>query len=97
MDTLLIGLPARYRRPKEPITLKGRVVITISENLGDSNWIAMTMKIRNTPVTRAPPRAPSSSPIISSRELAANSTSGGIFHWDTNSFTSFSAVFLYSA
>ena len=37
METMLMGLPARYKRPKEPIRLKGMVVITIRENLGDSN------------------------------------------------------------
>ena len=97
MDTMLMGLPVRYRRPKEPIRLKGMVTMTIREYLGDSNCMPITMNIRNTPVTRAPPRVPSSSPIISSMLLVAGLTFSGSFHSFTNAFTSFSAVFLYSA
>ena len=68
----------------------------ISENLGDSNWIAITTNTRKTPVIRAPPKAPISLPMLSSMAFGAISTSFGIFQLRTNSFTSFSAVFLYS-
>mgnify|MGYP002508234381 CR=1 FL=1 len=40
--------PVIYKRPKEPINAKGMLIITISENRGDSNCIAITRKIRNT-------------------------------------------------
>ena len=37
---------ARNISPKEPIKLNGIVVITMIENFGDSNWAAITTKIR---------------------------------------------------
>ena len=64
------------------------------ENFGDSNWIAMTMKIRKIAVTSAIPNAESSSPIDSSRLLVAISTPYGNSQFCTKLLTSFSAVFL---
>ena len=96
IDTILIGLSARNSIPKDPISENGMVVIIISENLGDSNWIAITTNTRKTPVIRAPPKAPISLPMLSSMAFGAISTSFGIFQLRTNSLTSFSAVFLYS-
>ena len=34
-----------YNSPKEPINAKGILIMTIMENLGDSNCMAMTRKI----------------------------------------------------
>ena len=45
--------PVSFRKPKEPIRLNGIVVITIKENLGDSNCAAITTKSRNTAVAIA--------------------------------------------
>ena len=94
MEFILIGQSARNRNPKEPIKLNGIVAITIRENFGDSNWIAMTMKIRKIAVTSAIPNAESSSPIDSSRLLVAISTPYGNSQFCTKLLTSFSAVFL---
>ena len=48
-----MGLSARNKNPKAPTRLNTMVVITIREYLGDSNWIAMAIKIRKIAVTKA--------------------------------------------
>ena len=60
---MLMGLSASQRRPKAPIRENGIVVITMMENLGDSNWAAMTTNTRNTAMAMAWPgkRIPHSS------------------------------------
>ena len=63
---MLMGLSASQRRPKAPIRENGIVVITMMENLGDSNWAAMTTNTRNTAMAMAWPREENSSFIISS-------------------------------
>ena len=60
-EYMLIFESASHRRPKEPIRLKGMVVITIREYLGDSNWAAITTNTRNTAVPMAENRAENSS------------------------------------
>ena len=87
MDTILMGLSAMNSSPKEPIRANGIVVMIISENFGDSNWIAITTNTRKIPVISAPPRADISSTMLSSVALAAISTPSGISQLRTNSLT----------
>ena len=51
--TMLIVTPVTFSRPKEPTRLKGMVVMTMKENLGDSNWAAMTTNTMNTAMAMA--------------------------------------------
>ena len=53
IEVMLMVTPVSFRRPKEPIRLKGIVVITMKENFGDSNWAAMTTKTRKAAVAMA--------------------------------------------
>ena len=87
MDTILIGLSAINSSPKEPIRANGIVVMIISENFGDSNWIAITTNTRKIPVISALPRAVISSIMLSSAALAAISTPSGMVQLRTNSLT----------
>ena len=43
---MLMALSASHKRPKAPMRQNGMVVITMIENLGDSNWAAMTTNTR---------------------------------------------------
>ncbi len=58
--------PVMNSRKKDPIRLNGILSMTMSENTGDSNCIAMTRKIRKTAVKIAFPIAVNSSVSISS-------------------------------
>lgn len=49
-ETMLSVEPVMKRSPNEPISAKGILIMTMAENLGDSNCIAITRKIRNTAV-----------------------------------------------
>ena len=53
MAVILILTPLKYKSPKAPINENGIVNITINENLGDSNCIAITINIRNIAVKSA--------------------------------------------
>ena len=66
MDVMLMDTPVSFRNPNEQIRLKGMVVITITENFTDSNWAAITTKIRNTATAMAWYREENSSFIIRS-------------------------------
>jgi len=69
--------PEINSRKKDPIRLNGILSMTISENTGDSNCIAMTRNIRNTAVIIAIPIAINSSFIISSMVLTVCPTPSG--------------------
>ena len=66
---ILIVTPVIFRKPKEPTRLNGIVVMTITENFTDSNWLAMTTNTRNTAMAIAEYREPNSYCIILSRLL----------------------------
>ena len=87
-----MGLSARNKNPKAPTRLNTMVVITIREYLGDSNWIAMAIKIRKIAVTKAWPREPSSSFICSVMAFGTWETPCWKSHWSTNASISGSAV-----
>ena len=63
---MLMALSASHKRPKAPIRQNGMVVITMIENLGDSNWAAMTTNTRKIARAMAWNRAVNSSVMDSS-------------------------------
>ena len=65
-DGILIVTPDNSIKPNEPIRENGIQIITMIENLHDSNCMAMTIKTRKTAVAIAPNNAPNSSIICSS-------------------------------
>ena len=65
-DVMLMALSASHKRPKAPMRQNGMVVITMIENLGDSNWAAMTTNTRKIARAMAWNRAVNSSVMDSS-------------------------------
>ena len=63
---MLMALSASHKRPKAPMRQNGMVVITMIENLGDSNWAAMTTNTRKIARAMAWNRAVNSSVMDSS-------------------------------
>ena len=53
MEVMLMVTPVKPSSPKDPTRLNGIVVITMTENFGDSNWAAMTTNTRNTATAMA--------------------------------------------
>ena len=51
-----MALSTIHSRPNAPIRQKGTVVITMIENLGDSNWHAITTNTRKIAIAMALPR-----------------------------------------
>lgn len=52
-ETMLMEQSVSHNSPNAPIRLNGIVVMTIPENLIDSNWAAITTKIKNTAIASA--------------------------------------------
>ena len=52
-ETMLMEQSVSHNSPNAPIRLNGMVVMTIPENLIDSNWAAITTKIKNTAIASA--------------------------------------------
>ena len=50
---MLMEQSVSHNSPNAPIRLNGIVVMTIPENLIDSNWAAITTKIKNTAIASA--------------------------------------------
>ena len=89
--------PVIKSSPKEPISAKGILIITISENRGDSNCIAITRKIRNTATKIAVIIALNSSILMSSIMLDARETPLGSTIWLIASSAASCAVNLVSS
>ena len=94
---MLIGISNNQRSPNAPINENGMVNITISENLGDSNCIAITINIKNMAVSNALSSDVISSLIISLYALVALSTPFGSPTLSTKASASLLASPLYPA
>ena len=71
---MLKSISKSHRKPQAPIMANGIVVMTMNENLGDSNCAAMTTNTRKTAMMIAVARLLNSSYIMSSCALTDIST-----------------------